>query len=270
MKIVIGLIMSLMILTVPLSNVLAINAGQEMVAIGSNLTDEQRKTVYDYFEKEENSVNEVDITIDDEKKYLENVDPSRIGSKSLSSIYILTRDKGEGLDITLHNIDWLTKDIYENALTTVGITDAKIVIASPINVSGTAALTGVYKAYEQMSGEKVPEETKQAATEELVTTGELSDDIGSDDAANLVNELKLSMDDIKDADDSTVKEKIKEIADEKNITLTDDQVEKLLKLARNLENVDLSSVSEQLQNISDKFNDSGLWDKIVNFVKGLF
>ena len=78
------------------------------------------------------------------------------------------------------------------------------------------------------------------------------------------------MDDIKDADDSTVKEKIKEIADEKNITLTDEQVEQLLKLARNLENVDLSSVSEQLQNISDKFNDSGLWDKIVNFVKGLF
>ena len=117
-----------------------------MVAIGSNLSGDQRKTVYDYFGKEEGDVNEVDITIEDEKKYLENVDPSRIGSNSLSSIYILTRDKGEGLDIELHNIDWLTKDIYENALTTVGITDAKIVIASPINVSGTAALTGVYKA----------------------------------------------------------------------------------------------------------------------------
>ena len=71
MKKIIGLIMSLMILTIPLSNVLAINAGQEMVAIGSNLSDDQRKTVYDYFGKEEGDVNEVDITIDDEKKYLD-------------------------------------------------------------------------------------------------------------------------------------------------------------------------------------------------------
>ncbi len=42
--------------------------------------------------------------------------------------------------------------MYISALATAGITDARIIVASPFEVSGTAALTGVYKAYEDMTG----------------------------------------------------------------------------------------------------------------------
>lgn len=270
MKKIFSVILSLMFLIMPLSSVMAMDSGKQMVAIGSNLSEEQRKTVYDYFGVEEGSVNEVYITIDDERQYLEDVDASKMGSKSISSIYIETKNEGDGLDISLNNIDWITEDIYRNALLTVGIKDAKIVIAAPFSVSGTAALTGVYKAYEQMSGENVSEEAKEAATEEIVTTGELSDDIGSEDAAKLVNELKLVIDDIKNMDDEQAKEKIKEVAEELNITLTDEQTGQLLDLVRSLEDVDFSGVADELKNISDQFTDLGIWDKIVNFFKGLF
>ena len=121
-----------------------------------------------------------------------------------------------------------------------------------------------------MSGETVSEEAKEAATEELVTTGELSDDIGSEDASQLVNELKLSIDDFKNMDDEQVKEEIKNIADGMNISLTDEQLDQLLDLVRSLENVDFSGVMDELKNISNQFADLGIWDKIVNFFKGLF
>jgi len=270
MKKLISIMLVFIVIVMPISSVMAIEAGKSMIAIGGDLTDSERAKVYEYFNVDESNVSEVDINIEDEKKYLESVDPSKIGSKSLSSIYVETKNEGDGLDIELNNIDWLTEEIYKNALITVGITDAKIIIAAPFNVSGTAALTGVFKAYEQLSGQEVSEDAKQTATEELVTTGNLSDDIGSEDAAAVVNDIKLAMSEIKDMDDESVKEEIENIANEHNVTLSSKQIEELLKLARSFENVDLSSVYNELKNISDKFGDSGFWDKLVEFFKGLF
>lgn len=271
MKKIISVILTLTLILGLAAPVLAVGAGEQRVAVGANLSNDQKKTVYDYFGLEQGSVDELTVTIDDERHYLENVDATRIGSKSLSSIYIITKEEGEGLDITLHNIDWLTKEIYQNALITAGITDAKVIIAAPISVSGTAALTGIYKAYEDITGEKLDEESKQVATEELVTTGDLADDIGSEDAAALVNELKLIIDQLKDMSDDEVREEIKQIAINLNITLTVDQIEQLLQLVRSLEGVNLGSLTSALENVASALGglsssgSSGFWGTIVDF-----
>ena len=39
--------------------------------------------------------------------------------------------------------------MYKNALVTAGIEDADIIVAGPKNISGTAALVGVFKAYQE-------------------------------------------------------------------------------------------------------------------------
>lgn len=250
--------------------------GEERVSVGANLSSTQKETVYNYFGIEQGTVNEVVVTIDDERAFLEGViDDSKIGTRSLSSIYIVLLEEGSGLYITLHNINWLTKETYQNALITVGVTDAKIIIASPVAVSGTAALTGIYKSYEDITGEEIDDAAKEVATEELVTTGELSDEIGSDEASALVNEIKLASDDIANMDDEAAKKEINKIADKLNVTLTDSQLEQLLALARSFENVDLSGVESALNDISDKFSDildvdsGGFWSAIVNFFVGI-
>ena len=38
--------------------------------------------------------------------------------------------------------------MYENALTTAGVTDATVTVAGPFNITGTAALVGAMNAYE--------------------------------------------------------------------------------------------------------------------------
>lgn len=269
MKKVISIFLAFTLLLGLAAPVFAVVAGEQRVAVGGNLSSDQKKTVYDYFGLEQGAVDEITVTIDDERQYLESVDASRIGSRSLSSIYIITKEEGEGLDISLYNIDWLTKEIYQNALITAGITDAKVIIASPVSVSGTAALTGIYMAYEDITGEELDEESKQVATEELVTTGDLADDIGGEEAAALVNELKLIMDQLKDMSDDEVREEIKEIAIRLDISLAVDQIEQLLRLVRSLENVNLDKLTSALENVANALESvgsaGGFWDAVVGF-----
>lgn len=249
---------------------MAVDAGEQRVAVGADLTANQKATVYDYFKIDQGSVNEVQVTNADERTYLESFDASKIGTRALSSVYIITKGEGEGLDITLYNIDWLTKEIYQNALITSGITDAKVIIAAPVSVSGTAALTGIYKAYEDITGTTLNEDAKQVATEELVTTGELADDIGSEDAAALVNELKRSMDDLENMSDDEVRAEINNMAVNLNIDLTDAQVGQLLQLVRSFQTVDLDYLSGALDSVANALGVSdsgsgGFWSSVTGF-----
>ena len=63
-------------------------------------------------------------------------------------------------------------------------------VAGPFPISGTAALVGAMKAYGEMTGEGVDEASSDAATNELVATSELANDIGKEKAAQLVALLK--------------------------------------------------------------------------------
>ena len=50
-----------------------------------------------------------------------------------------------------------------------GIADAKIIVAGPFPISGTAALVGTLKAYEEMTGKKLDDKVTDAAMDQLVT-----------------------------------------------------------------------------------------------------
>jgi uncharacterized protein YpuA (DUF1002 family) len=92
-----------------------------------------------------------------------------------------------GLDVTTNNITWCAPEMYVNALATAGITDAKVIVAAPFDVSGTAALTGVYKAYEDITGQKLDENAKLVpAHRSWRVTSDLANEIGSYDSTSIV------------------------------------------------------------------------------------
>jgi uncharacterized protein YpuA (DUF1002 family) len=217
------------------------------VTMGANLDDAQRAAIYKDFGIEEGSVPELTVTNQEERAYLEGLVPEgKIGSVALSCIYITALDEGAGLKVTTKNINWCTDEMYVNALTTAGITDANVMVSAPFPVSGTAALTGIYKAYEDITGTSLNELAKSLGAEELVLTGELAEYIGSEEAAQLINELKLILDKVKDMTDDEVREEIKAIADNQNVKITDDQVEQILKLARQMQGLDVDQLKEKL------------------------
>lgn len=265
---------------------LAVDAGEARAVIGANLTEEQISAVYSNFGVKRGDVTELRVTNTDERKYLEGyVEDSVIGTNSISCVYIEVLEAGEGLDVTTSNINWCTSQMYVSALATAGITDAKIIVAAPFEVSGTAALTGVYMAYEDITGETLDETAKLVSTQELTLTAELAEKIGSYDSVEIVNELKLLLGETKNMTDEQLRREIESIASDLGVSLTDTQISQLISLCRSLEKLNPEQLKEKVESVQDTIAKLGqaketvsnffegvknVWNSIVDFFKGLF
>lgn len=265
---------------------LAVDAGEARAVIGANLTEEQISAVYSNFGVKRGDVTELRVTNADERKYLEGyVEDSVIGTNSISCVYIEVLEAGEGLDVTTSNINWCTSQMYVSALATAGITDAKIIVAAPFEVSGTAALTGVYMAYEDITGETLDETAKLVSTQELTLTAELAEKIGSYDSVEIVNELKLLLGETKNMTDEQLRREIESIASDLGVSLTDTQISQLISLCRSLEKLNPEQLKEKVESVQNTIAKLGqaketvsnffegvknVWNSIVDFFKGLF
>ncbi len=257
---------------------LALDAGLERVTIGANLDAAQRAQVYADLGVTPGSVTELQVTNEEEREYLEGlVSDGKIGNVALSSVYIKTLPEGEGLKVTTNNINWCSKEMYINALTTAGITDAEVRITAPFEVSGTAALTGLYKSYEDITGEKLDLNAKSIAVEEIVVTGNLAEMIGDVDATELVNQLKLVLEQTKTMSDDEVRNEITTIAKNLNISLTDGQVSQLLDLCRSMEGLDSQELAAKVESLKKTIEGANqvqktatkIWDGVKNVVSAV-
>lgn len=242
----------------------------KVVTIGTNLSDDQKKSMYEYFGTSKDSVETIEVTNQDERKYMEGIaSEAQIGHKTYSCSYVEPTTSG-GIQVKVANLTFVTSSMIASTLTTSGVENCNVVAASPIEVSGTGALTGIMMAYETASGEKLDEGQKEAATEELVTTGELADDIGQDKATDLMNDVKEDViaNDISDEDKiaDTVDEKAKDL----DVNLTDEQKDKIVSLMEKISqyDYDVKSLQQTLNNLEGK--SEGFFTKLVNNIKGFF
>ena len=242
---------------------------QSRAVIGADLTDDQIAAVYNAFGIKRGDAIELRVTNGEERQWLQGyVDESLIGTRSISCVYVELLPEGSGMDVTTSNITWCTGEMYISALATAGITDARIIVASPFEVSGTAALTGVYKAYEDMTGKKLDDLAKLVSTQELTITGELANEIGGMDSTSIVNDLKLMLDETQKMTDDEIRAEIIDIAGRYNVSLTNTQVQQLIDLCRSLEGLDADSLKarvEEVQGTLQKVSDAKT--KVVGFVE---
>ena len=164
------------------------------LAFGADLSTKEKAQVMKQFgitNEELADYQTITVTNKEEHQYLDEYLASKvIGTRALSSVMIEEADAGSGIEVETHNISFCSKEMYTNALVTAGISDAKVTVAGPFPISGTAALVGAMKAYGEMTGEGVDEASSDAATNELVATSELANDIGKEKAAQFVALLK--------------------------------------------------------------------------------
>ena len=240
---------------------------QKYLALGADLTASQKKKVLELLDLDDNSDYKViTVTNKDEHEYLDSYLSSRvIGTRALSSVTVEQKDDGNGVNVTTQNISYCTSGMYRNALITAGIKNADVKVAGPFKISGTAALVGVMKAYEEMTGKKIPEKSKDAATDELITTGEVAENIGSDDAEKVAKDNLSSPSEIKQA--------IEESAKDLNINLSDADRAKIQSLMDKISGLDLnvSQLKSQAKDLYDKLGGSqGIFDKIAAFFQSIF
>ncbi|AWW25389.1 DUF1002 domain-containing protein [Acetobacterium sp. KB-1] len=272
-KIITG-ILAIVLSMVMVSPVLA-DSKSAGVAIGADNTEAQLKTVYDYFKIKRGDVEETVVTNADEREYLEGlVSLDKIGTLALSSVYVQEKSSG-GIDLETHNIDWVTDKMYESALGTAGIKNAKVIVAAYTPVSGTGALTGIYKAYEVATDTRLDETAKTTAVEEVVVVGELQDAIG-DDAVNIINSLKSEIAQTKTMNDDEIRELIVETADKYDTVLDDQQIEEILSLVNKFNELNMDpdtflKLVEAGQSTQGFFQKaSTFFEEIGNFFRNLF
>ena len=231
------------------------------LSLGADLNKKEKATVLELLGVEEDELDEytvVTVTNKDEHEYLDDyLSASVIGTRALSSVLVEKTDKGDGIDVTTKNITYCTEGMYQNALTTAGIEDADVVVAGPFNITGTAALVGAMNAYEDMTGETISEESKDAATNELVVTSELAEELNDSEKAEqflaLIKEEVLSAD-IKDQED--INEVIGNCEQKMQIELTEEQRQQIAELMEKINGLDLylDVLKQQASDIYDELS----------------
>lgn len=258
-----------------------------IVTLGADLDASQRATVLKLLGLTEDDLDDcivLEITNDDEHHYLdEYLSGDVIGKRALSSIRLDKADEGNGISVTTNNINYCTDSMYINALATAGLEDANVIVAGPFNISGTAALVGTIKAYEELTGETVSEEVIDAATDELVTTGELSTIIGDTElATQFIGFVKNEVVSKKLSGDADIREIVEDAAREMDINLTDEQVEQVVSTMKKISklDIDIDTLKKQAKGLYDKLKDLNIdfdsekaqnfFQKIGQFFKNIF
>lgn len=261
------------------------------LALGADLSAEEQMKVMSLLGLEDINLDDYDIiTVSnaDEHEYLdEYLDASVIGTRALSSVLVVGKEAGNGINVTTKNISYCTEGMYRNALLTAGVEDADITVAGPFSISGTAALVGAIKAYETMTGEEVSEESLDAANNELVLTGKLVEDIGDSQKAEELMALvkqEVAENNIKGVED--IRNVVRQACEELDIQLSEDNEQKIAELMTKIEGLDLdvNQLKEQAKELYSKLESldfhvdtetvgnffTRIIDAIVEFFSGLF
>ena len=117
------------------------DAEMRRTVIGADLDETQIETVYRSFGIERGTVPELRLTNAEERAALAgSLDEAVIGTRAISCVYFELLPEGSGLLVRTENISFCTAEMYRNSLRTAGINDAKLIVAAPFSVSGTAAM----------------------------------------------------------------------------------------------------------------------------------
>ena len=244
------------------STVPAMADSSKVVTLGADLTQDQKNTMMRYFKADANQVQILTITNQDEREQLGDYIPlEQIGTRTLSCAYVKPTQSG-GIKVRTANLNYVTGNMIANALSTAGVTNCEAVAACPYEVSGTGALTGVIMAYENASGQKLDSTKKDLATQEVVVTGNLSQQVGQDNATNIINQAKLQIigENVQNADE--IYNIVNNIAIENNISLSEDEMNTIVSLLQQIaqQSYDIEQMKNTLENIQqnlDKAENNG-------------
>lgn len=267
---------------------MGINAGaasgdKPILALGADLSAEQRTTVLGILGVSEADLANYDViyvTNQEEHQYLDAyLSSSVIGTRALSSVLIRPADEGAGLNVTTYNISYCTIDMYTNALLTAGLEDADVYVAAPSNISGTSALIGAVKGYADMTGSSVDETALETAVNELVVTGEIGDVLGdSETASDIVAYIKQQIIEQGVDSDADIETIIRNAMEEFDISLSDEDVAKLVELMNKISklDIDVNALAQQASQLYEKLKGMGLdlenidTEQVGNFITRFF
>ncbi len=260
--------------------VIAIESGQEFISFGADLDEQQRDQMMRYFQPVK-LPGILEVTNSEEYYYLSKYVPKeQIGSRAISSVYIQTLVHGSGIQVQTQKITWVTGGMYANAAITAGVKDVLIKAGAPFSVSGTAALTGIFKTFEKAQGKPLLSTKKGIAYEELIMTGELGEEIGQKNAEVIIRDVKKEVVEKGTDNPEEIRIIIETKANEYNLNLSKEQVNEIVHLMEKMKNLNLNieEINNQLKNLETRVKGiqeqgekvGGVLNQILAFLQKLF
>lgn len=224
---------------------------RRVVTLGADLTQDQQNTMMKYFGFSADTVDIIYINNNDEREHLGSYVPlEQIGTKTFSCALVAPTTKG-GIQVKTANLSWVTCNMIASTLSTSGVTNCQVVAASPFEVSGTGALTGVIMAYETASDVTLDEEKKDLANEELVTTGNLADAVGQSKATAVINETKLQVIENNVTDIGEINNIVNNVSNNYDVTMSQDQSDEIAALMQKIaqQDYDITQLKATLERV---------------------
>ncbi len=255
--------------------------GGRIVTLGANLSADQRQTVLKFFgltEADLSNLTVITVNNQDERAHFSSsIDSSIIGTETYSCSYIQPTNSG-GILVKSANLTYVTENMLYNALQTAGVKNCNLVVTAPFPVSGTGALTGVFMAYEA-KGQNLDDAKEQAASEELVTTAQLTETYGGEVAEVLSDVKSQVVTKTDNMTDDQIRDSIRSAAQNKGISLSDEDINTILELIKKLRglNYDPDTFAATLSDFEQKIKDlgnqaqqaGGIFESIGNFFKSI-
>ena len=254
LKKAIGFLCAALLFTGGLAKVVPVRADAlRVVTLGADLSDEQKQTMLRYFKVNASEVRILYVTNQDERNMLGSLVPlEQIGTRTVSCAYVRPTTSG-GIKVRTANLNYVTAKMISSAMSTSGVSNCEIIAACPFEVSGTGALTGVMMAYETASGEKLDDRKKEIATEEMVVTGRIADNVGRDQAVNVINQSKIEVigNNIQDAEQ--INNVVNNIVNNNGLQLSQEQITQIVELLEQMaaEDYDYQDMEETLSMIDE-------------------
>lgn len=217
------------------------------------------------------------ITASEVNQIAKDITGRTYSSKQIFSCAMVDLSYSQGIKVIVDKskIGVVTPKMYANALKSSGIENGYVVVTSPVQSSGEAALTGILKSYEVAVGAPIPESAKKAATEELYTEQQIANQTGQnpDKVADLFEQAKNEVQKQNLQDPAQIKIIVINIANNMNININDAQAQQIAEAIANSQRVqgELAGFKQQLQDVTNQVGQSqGILNQIMSYLQQAF
>ena len=264
----------------------------DILALGSDLTDAQEAALRKYFNAPDGT-NTIYVTDEVIIKQLglDPNDPANYAGGCYSSAYVKLLEDNSGINVKATNLTEVTESMLMNALITSGITAADVKVSSPFKVTGTSALSGILAGVEEVGGFEISLKQKEIAQKEIETTVEVGDEIGSEEASTIINDIKTEVIKEKPKTEEEIKKIVENITNQYNVNISINAKDSIVNLMSDVNDLGLdyselkSSLKEASNKLSNNLKELGiklkeegffekikdwfvdLWDKFINLFR---
>ena len=256
----------------------------DILALGSDLTDAQEAALRKYFNAPDGT-NTIYVTDEVIIKQLglDPNDPANYAGGCYSSAYVKLLGDNSGINVKATNLTEVTESMLMNALITSGITAADVKVSSPFKVTGTSALSGILAGVEEVGGFEISLKQKEAAQKEIETTVKVGDEIGSEEASTIINDIKTEVIKEQPKTEEEIKKIVENITNQYNVNISINAKDSIVNLMSDVNDLGLdyselksslkeasNKLSNNLKELGIKLKEEGFFEKIKNWFVDLW